>query len=588
VVISLSLLALLVLPLSGHEVSEARRLDDDEDSSGGISAYIEDPLIDKPYRQAENWYWIFVHIIVIGYMLLGLNTVCDAYFTGALDTMVDRWNIKPDVAGATFMAAGGSAPELFTSLIGTTVSESDVGFGTIVGSAVFNVLFVIGLCGAVASEPIKLTWWPLARDCSCYIVGLTMLAIFAKTGNSQKSGNAIELWEAIILFLMYIGYCILMYFNPKLEELFGVSPPDANPGSSKSLEACSSPNDDSKLAQVVPMGDTGSVGLGIKAARTVSHGWGESEGIKSFASTKSTEEKRKHIKKPQPHFHRANSWGAAEREKRALSLAESGVASGPPAMLLGWRRSGTESRDVPQNQSSTTLEASTNKEASMRTCTPLDDVEDEEENDIDALVSRPEGTFATAIWILCLPIYGPLYYLTPKPTETWFLATFIISLLWIAGFSFFLVYSVEVLGEVLRIHIIVMGFTLLAAGTSIPDAVSSVAVARAGEGDMAISSSIGSNIFDILVGLPIPWILKIGFIEMAGNGDHDFFVSIESDYILLYVLILVFMVFSVVMSIHCLGWVLNRKLGAGMGLLYAIFLVTVLIVEFERPEALRF
>jgi Ca2+/Na+ antiporter len=40
---------------------------------------------------------------------------------------------------------GGSAPELATSLIGT-FKRSDVGFGTIVGSAVFNVLFVIGCC----------------------------------------------------------------------------------------------------------------------------------------------------------------------------------------------------------------------------------------------------------------------------------------------------------------------------------------------------------------------------------------------------------------------------------------------------------
>merc|ERR1719230_315543 len=118
-------------------------------------------------------------------MLLGLNTVCDVYFTGALEVMVEKWAIKPDVAGATFMAAGGSAPELFTSLIGACISESDVGFGTIVGSAVFNVLFVIGLCGFAAKTPIALTWWPLFRDCTYYIIGLTMLAIFAKTGGNK-------------------------------------------------------------------------------------------------------------------------------------------------------------------------------------------------------------------------------------------------------------------------------------------------------------------------------------------------------------------------------------------------------------------
>lgn len=46
----------------------------------------------------------------------------------------------------------------------------------------------------------------------------------------------------------------------------------------------------------------------------------------------------------------------------------------------------------------------------------------------------------------------------------------------------------------------VMGLTLLAAGTSVPDLITSVIVARKGFGDMAVSSSVGSNIFDVTVG----------------------------------------------------------------------------------------
>ena len=46
----------------------------------------------------------------------------------------------------------------------------------------------------------------------------------------------------------------------------------------------------------------------------------------------------------------------------------------------------------------------------------------------------------------------------------------------------------------------VMGLTFLAAGTSIPDLITSVLVAKEGLGDMAVSSSIGSNIFDVTVG----------------------------------------------------------------------------------------
>ncbi len=49
-----------------------------------------------------------------------------------------------------------------------------------------------------------------------------------------------------------------------------------------------------------------------------------------------------------------------------------------------------------------------------------------------------------------------------------------------------------------------MGLTILAAGTSVPDLLTSVIVAKQGFGDMAVSSSIGSNIFDVLVGLPVP------------------------------------------------------------------------------------
>lgn len=52
-----------------------------------------------------------------------------------------------DVAGATFMAAATSAPELFVNVVGTFITEGDIGVGTIVGSAVFNILAVAACCG---------------------------------------------------------------------------------------------------------------------------------------------------------------------------------------------------------------------------------------------------------------------------------------------------------------------------------------------------------------------------------------------------------------------------------------------------------
>ena len=58
--------------------------------------------------------------------------------------------MSPDVAGATLMAIGTSSPELFINIIGTFVTQGDIGVGTIVGSAVFNALAVPACCGLLA------------------------------------------------------------------------------------------------------------------------------------------------------------------------------------------------------------------------------------------------------------------------------------------------------------------------------------------------------------------------------------------------------------------------------------------------------
>ena len=163
------------------------------------------------------------------YMFVALAIVCDEFFVPSLEVIADRLNLSNDIAGATLMAAGGSAPELFTSLVGT-FKESEVGFGTIVGSAVFNVLFVIGVCAISSKKILTLTWWPLARDCSYYALALFVLAMFMRPGSgetSKKDGTTKEgriyAWEAFVLLCMYLGYVALMYYNQRLHRWILVS-----------------------------------------------------------------------------------------------------------------------------------------------------------------------------------------------------------------------------------------------------------------------------------------------------------------------------------------------------------------------------
>ena len=104
----------------------------------------------EPAQPAWHAWGYFFGVL---YLFVGLAILADDFVGPALDVIADELDLSPDVAGATLMAAGGSAPELFANLMGTFL-RTDVGFGTIVGSAVFNVLFVVGVCSIGTSDDL--------------------------------------------------------------------------------------------------------------------------------------------------------------------------------------------------------------------------------------------------------------------------------------------------------------------------------------------------------------------------------------------------------------------------------------------------
>lgn len=76
-----------------------------------------------------------------------------------------------------------------------------------------------------------------------------------------------------------------------------------------------------------------------------------------------------------------------------------------------------------------------------------------------------------------------------------------------------------------------MGLTFVAAGVSVPDALSSIAVIKEGYGDMAVSNAVGSNVFDILICLGLPWFIQTAIlhpnsgVNVISKGDHTFFAK---------------------------------------------------------------
>merc|ERR1712118_61428 len=118
----------------------------------------------------------------------------------------------------------------------------------------------------------------------------------------------------------------------------------------------------------------------------------------------------------------------------------------------------------------------------------------------------------------------------------------------------------------LNIEPLIMGLIFLAAGTSVPDALGSIAVAKQGEGDMAVANAFGSNVFDILLGLGVPW-----FLSTAVLGQTVAFPGAGSQ-LLEWILIL-----TVILVAFVGALALNQMMGGMLMTLYLVYVVVALV-----------
>ncbi|XP_064639034.1 sodium/potassium/calcium exchanger 1-like isoform X2 [Lineus longissimus] len=154
--------------------------------------------------------WVIFYFVCILIVFVALAIICDDFFVPSLEAISEKLHLSEDVAGATFMAAGSSAPELFTSVAGVSY-ETDVGIGTIVGSAVFNILVIIALTAALSGQVLHLDWRPMTRDSIFYALSIACFIQFSWDG-------VLELYEAIILLVLYILYIFIMVINVRLMD----------------------------------------------------------------------------------------------------------------------------------------------------------------------------------------------------------------------------------------------------------------------------------------------------------------------------------------------------------------------------------
>ncbi|XP_071754281.1 sodium/potassium/calcium exchanger 3-like [Centroberyx gerrardi] len=518
---------------------------------------------------------VFLHVLCAIYMFYALAIVCDDYFVPSLEKISENLQLSEDVAGATFMAAGSSAPELFTSLISVFITKGDVGVGTIVGSAVFNILVIIGLSGIFAGQTVALTWWSLFRDSSYYILSVLTLIMVIYDAR-------VVWWESLLLMSMYGVYILIMKFNSQLLGFvmrqfrsgrpccFGSNERDEKMGDeaaacNTSMVLLSKGQAHGQDPQPVMMVDEllilnphqlsfSEAGLRIMITPHFSP-----RTRLSMAGRMVISERQRLIRSPKSQLD-----GEAGPGSRVGSTNNSLKRTGS----CGLENGGGVERQTPDGRAGIG-DGEAGEKPGVEVC-QLEEEEEDEDGPFSP-VHIPGGCCARVKWVISWPLGLLLYCTVPNCVlprwHRWFMVTFVASTLWIAMFSYLMVWMVTIISYTLGIPDYIMGITFLAAGTSVPDCMASLIVARQGMGDMAVSNSIGSNIFDILLGLGFPWALRTLVV------DHGSSVFINNKGLVYSVVLLLASVFLTVMSVHLNHWRLDRRLGLGLIFLYAIFLL---------------
>jgi len=193
------------------------------------------------------------------------------------------------------------------------------------------------------------------------------------------------------------------------------------------------------------------------------------------------------------------------------------------------------------------------------------DSEEEEDEIIEHEANR--SRFSKVCHFLTIPFHYAFKYTIPDPNnKRWkylFMLSFFCCLVWLAFLTYVITQLTTKLGCLMGVSDEIMGITFLALGTSLPDCLASIYVARTGKGGMAVSNALGSNIFDILFALTLPWLLSTLFGKEVKVQGTDFEIFTGCLFIALVALFA---------GLSITKWKLHKKLGAFLVVLYLVFI----------------
>lgn len=133
-------------------------------------------------------------LLIVGFVLLVKGA--DFFVDGSSD-IAKILKIPTVVIGLTIVAFGTSAPEAAVSITAGIAGNNDIALGNIIGSNIFNLLVVVGVCAAIKAFAVDGIIFK--RDLPICIAITALLAIFMYDGT-------ILLWESLVMLTLFVGY----------------------------------------------------------------------------------------------------------------------------------------------------------------------------------------------------------------------------------------------------------------------------------------------------------------------------------------------------------------------------------------------
>lgn len=140
---------------------------------------------------------ISIILVVVGVALVlwGADRLTD----GAT-ALAQRMNVPQIVIGLTVVAMGTSMPEFFVSMVSAIKGTPDLAVGNVVGSNIFNTMFIVGISAAVA--PMAISRSAVRKDIPFAVVATLMLSVMCMDGNISRTDAGI-LFALFIVFMVY-------------------------------------------------------------------------------------------------------------------------------------------------------------------------------------------------------------------------------------------------------------------------------------------------------------------------------------------------------------------------------------------------